>query len=159
MIRLTSTMRLLGIWVFINFIFLHNLEARNQQDVLAKTQKTLTKSLEAQNVRTRVAAENMANSASPGYIPKQVQLNSRYNRKTQTTDVNVKSIVQNPDRVRKVYDPNHPQADETGMVTMPDTDPLLNYMDLQKARIDTKHIQKSYQLTTEMRHQTLKMMN
>ena len=133
--------------------------ATNSRDALARTQETLSKSLAAQDVRTRVAAENMANAESPGYIPKEVHLGSRVDRKSKATDVHVKNISQNREKVKKVFNPSHPQADENGMVTMPDTDPLINYMDLQKARIDAKHIQKSYQLTTEMRHSTLKMMN
>ncbi len=140
---------------FTNSVF----AAPNKRDVLARTQQTLSRSLAAQDVRTRVAAENMANAESPGYIPKEVHLGSKHDRKTNATDVHVKNIAQNRDKVKKVYNPNHPKADETGNVTMPDTDPLINYMDLQKARIDAKHIQKSYQLTTEMRHSTLKMMN
>lgn len=129
----------------------------NNKDSLARTQKTLTTALKAQNTKTRVASENMANSGSADYVPKTVYVGSKHNRKTNSTDVKVKNIQRDPNKVKKVFDPNHPKADADGMVTMPNTDPLMNYMDLQKAKLDTQHIQKSYQLTTEMRHQTIKM--
>lgn len=131
----------------------------NRHDTLVRTQKTLSRSLAAQKVRTRVAAENMANSSSPNYIPKEVRLQAKQDHKNNTTDVKVHSIYRNKKKTKQVYDPQHPQADETGMLTMPDNDPLLNYMDLQQAKIVTELMQKSYQLTTEMRHHTLKMMN
>ena len=131
----------------------------NSKDPLARTQKMLSKSLAAQNIRSRVAAENMANGDSAGYIPKEVRLKSKYDKKSKTTNVHVQNIVKNQDKTKLVHDPSHPKADENGMVLMPSTDPLMNYMDLQKAKMDTEHIQKGYQLTTEMRHHTIKMMN
>lgn len=129
----------------------------NKKDSLARSQKTLMTALKAQNTKTRVAAENMANSNSADYVPKTVYVGSKHNRKDDTTYVNVKNIQRDQKKVKKVFDPNHPKSDANGMVSMPDTDPLMNYMDLQKAKLDTQHIQKSYQLTTEMRHQTIKM--
>ena len=70
---------------------------------MARSQKTLMTALKAQNTKTRVAAENMANSSSADYVPKTVYIGSRHNRKSNTTDVNVKNIKRDQKKVKKVF--------------------------------------------------------
>ncbi len=146
------------------FLFLGNntvfarMESRNR-DALSGSQRTLTDAIKTNNVRMRVAAENMANSQSAGYVPKKVYVQAKRNRKTNGTTVQVKKISRDKSLISKKLDPTHPKADANGMVEMPNISPLMTMMDMQRAKLESEHAMKSYQMTTDMRHATLKMMN
>ena len=130
----------------------------NSQDALKNSQTIITKALNANNIRMRVAAENMANSSSAGYVPKVVEMRV-IQKSNQPSNVEVKQVRRDPTQVIKVYDPHHPQADGEGMVLMPKVDPLMMMMDVNKARLDNERMMKTYQMTSDMRHRTIKMMN
>ena len=132
--------------------------AVNKKDVLARSQRILTAAMKANNIRMRVAAENMANNKTADYVPKSVEVRSKHDRKTNATTVQVRNITRDKTKMVKTYDPTHPKADAEGMVNMPKIDPLLTMMDMQRARLDNERAMKSYQMTTEMRHRTIKMM-
>lgn len=132
---------------------------KKKNDVLAQSHKTLTSALQANKVRMRVAAENMANSQSPEYVPKNVEVRASTDRKNKATVVKVERITRNPEKMKMVYDPTHPKANAEGLVNMPNVDPLITLMDMQRAKLENEHVMKSYQMTTDMRHSTLKMMN
>jgi flagellar basal-body rod protein FlgC len=128
------------------------------QDALKNSQTIIRKALNANNIRMRVAAENMANSSSAGYVPKVVEMRVMQ-KSNQPSNVEVKQIRRDPNKVHKVYDPHHPQADADGMVLMPKVDPLMMMMDVNKARLDNERMMKTYQMASDMRHRIIKMMN
>ena len=134
-------------------------QSAKKNDALARSQRVLTSAMKANNIRMRVAAENMANNKTADYVPKSVEVRSQHNRKTNTTDVKVRKISRDKKKMIKTYDPTHPKADRQGMVNMPKIDPLLTMMDMQRAKLDNERAMKSYQMTTDMRHRTIKMMN
>ena len=101
----------------------------------------------------------MANANSANYITKGVVIKSKRNSKAGTDHVVATKVVRNVNRVKWVYNPNHPMADEKGMVQMPDIDPLTALMDLQQTRLDNDRLMKASQLTTDQRHRILSMIN
>ena len=128
-------------------------------DNLKSAQKTIADSLTVNQIRMRVASENMANHKTPNYKPKTVKVRTTNNRKNDTTSIKVKSIERENNKVKYVYDPGHPAADERGMIEMPKLDPLMIMMDMHQSRLDNERAIKTYKMTTDMRHKTLKMLN
>ena len=120
---------------------------------LAQVQRQATAAMRANSLRMRISAENMANAKSPDYTPKAVVVGKGKN------GVVVKDVIQQKNKTRQVFDPNHPQADTQGMVTLPDIDPLITLMDLQQTRLDNERVMKVYQMATDQRHRILSMMN
>ncbi len=128
-------------------------------DTLARAQRTLTDAMKANNIRLRVASENMAGSKTADYVPKNVQMKTTRDPRTKSTSVAVKKITQDKSKMIKKYDPSHPKADAQGNVNMPKLDPLMTMMDMHQAKLDNERAMKSYQMTTDMRQRTLQMMN
>lgn len=129
------------------------------QDTLGRAQRTLTDAMKANNIRLRVASENMANNKTADYVPKKIEMRAKKDPKTKSTSVAVKSITQDKTQMMKVYDPTHPRADAQGHVNMPKLDPLMTMMDMHQAKLENERAMKSYQMTTDMRQRTLQMMN
>lgn len=132
---------------------------RVSSDPLKTTQKVATKGLEANQIRTRVTTENMANADTPNYVPKDVYLRAKPETMNGPAYVKVHKIERNPNKVERTYDPSNPMADAQGMVSKPKIDPLLMMMDIQTTRISSERLMKSYQAATDMRHRMSKMMN
>lgn len=128
-------------------------------DTLGRAQRTLTDAMKANNIRLRVASENMANNKTADYVPKKIEMKAKKDSKTKSTSVAVKSITQDKNQMMKVYDPTHPKADAQGHVNMPKLDPLMTMMDMHQAKLENERAMKSYQMTTDMRQRTLQMMN
>ena len=134
-------------------------KSTSNKDTLARAQRTLTDAMKANNIRLRVASENMANNKTADYIPKQIEMKAKKDPKTKSTSVAVKSITQDKNKIIQVYDPSHPRANAQGHVNMPKLDPLMTMMDMHQAKLDNERAMKSYQMTTDMRQRTLQMMN
>jgi flagellar basal-body rod protein FlgC len=122
---------------------------------LAQVQKMARHSMEANKVRLRVGSENMANAETPGYAPKEVTFKSTYDRKEKIPVVAVKKIQKNNRKQKQVYQPHHPQADEQGYVTMPDTSPLLELMNIQESKLAYERGLKVYETATELRRSSI----
>lgn len=129
------------------------------EDPLKSAQQIASHSLEANGIRMRVAAENMANSRSANYEPKSVIVVPQVDRKTKVSSVKVQKITQDPKKQKRIYEPTHPQADEDGYVNMPDEDPLISMMNMQQARFDSERAMKAYEAATDQRQRIIKMMN
>lgn len=122
-------------------------------DTLARAQRILTDAMKANNIRQRVASENMANNQTPDYIPKDVEM------QTKGDTVSIKKITRDRRKMTKKYDPTHPKADAQGNINMPKLDPLIVMMDMHHIKLENERAMKSYQMTTDMRQRTLQMMN
>jgi flagellar basal-body rod protein FlgC len=119
---------------------------------LSQVQKIAQHSMKANKVRLRVGSENMANAESAGYVPKEVILKHSYDLKSKVSMVKVKKIEKNAKRQKSVYQPGHPQADEKGYITMPDTNPLTELMNVQEAKHSYERGLKVYETATDLRH-------
>lgn len=112
--------------------------------------------LTAQRLRMDVASSNIANtqttratlnedgeyepyrrkmvSLQPGFKPFKTYLHkARYGTSPTTNGVRVNSIVNDQTPFKLVYEPNHPDADEDGMVRYPNVDPLKENVDMMSA--------------------------
>lgn len=86
----------------------------------------------AGEIQARVQAENIANAKTAGYIPNSVSFTQVFNKEHGVKVVNANAPSKLPDKIKQVYDPSHPMADEDGMVTYPDVDPLVTMIEMQE---------------------------
>ncbi|MDO6355401.1 flagellar basal body rod protein FlgC [Caloramator sp. CAR-1] len=100
--------------------------------------------MSAERLRMEVISDNIANaettrtSTGGPYIRKVVSFEEnlkraidRNNRFTEKLNgVKVSAISKDPSPLRRVYDPNHPDADKDGYVTMPNVNILNEMIDL-----------------------------
>ena len=86
--------------------------------------------MSAQAQRLNVVASNMANAESAGtsdadvYRAKQVIFQATPMGSSGGTGVEVTQVVQDQRAGKRVYDPQHPLADQDGYVTMPNVNPV-----------------------------------
>jgi flagellar basal-body rod protein FlgC len=108
---------------------------------LQNAMQASTSGLNAQSQRLRVIAENIANADSVStikggdpYRRKVVVFSDVMNRQSGVDEVKVKSIRPDDAEFKKVYDPNHPSADEKGYVKMPNVNRFIEMMDMKEAQ-------------------------
>lgn len=101
--------------------------------------------MNAQSVRLRTIAENVANSestaTSPGgdpYRRKVVTFKNVFDKAMGVDEVKVDKVTTDNSQLEKRYDPQNPGADKDGYVLMPNVNPLIEMMDMRQA-------QRSYQ--------------
>ncbi len=114
--------------------------------------------MKAQSERVRVISENMANANTAAPTPDEdpytrqfVVFKNILDREAGHRKVQVDSIRQDTQRpfITK-YMPDHPGADESGYVRMPNVNPLIEAMDMQEA-------QRSYEANLGMIEQSRNM--
>ena len=84
--------------------------------------------MDAQSMRLRVIAENLANQDTTGSTPGA----DPYRRKTITFGT-VKQIGEDRSAFNTRYDPSHPAADATGYVKTPNVNSFVEIMDMKEA--------------------------
>lgn len=104
-------------------------------------QKISASGMEAQSVRLRTIAENIANanstSQTPGGEPfrrKLVTFKSEFDKALGVNEVKVGSVTTDNSQFDKRYDPQNPGADKDGYVLMPNVNPLIEMMDMRQAQ-------------------------
>ena len=109
-------------------------------DPISATMKIAASGLQAQSLRVRMTAENIANAnsmaAAPGgdpYQRKTIVFESRFDRTLGADLVRIKRIGVDPSEFGKVRDPSHPAADADGYVLTPNVNPLLEMADMREA--------------------------
>jgi flagellar basal-body rod protein FlgC len=97
--------------------------------------------LSAQSARLRVISENLANAESTGstagaepYRRKIVTFHSVLDRATGISSVKTGPVQTASGDFERHYDPNHPAADASGYVMMPNVNPLIEMMDMREAQ-------------------------
>ncbi|MBX6376045.1 MAG: flagellar basal body rod protein FlgC [Acetobacteraceae bacterium] len=97
--------------------------------------------MQAQSMRLRVVAENLANRDSTGQTPgadpyrrKTVTFANRLDRALGVQTVRVARVGTQPGAFPERYDPAHPAADERGYVKRPNVDSLVEMMDMREAQ-------------------------
>lgn len=105
---------------------------------LVNTMKTAASGMQAQGFRLRVVGENIANTDTPGYHRKTVSFESEMERATGASRVRHGPVRLDRTDPRQTYDPGHPLADEKGIVTLSNVNPLIEIADAREA-------QRSYQ--------------
>jgi flagellar basal-body rod protein FlgC len=96
--------------------------------------------LEAQSLRMRIVAENIANARSTGRTPgadpytrKTVSFESEFDRTLGAANVQVRSVGLDHSPFTIEYDPGNPAADKDGNVKMPNVNMVLEMADMREA--------------------------
>lgn len=114
--------------------------------------------MKAQGTRIRVISENIANASTAAptpnedpYARKIITFKSVLDRENDLEKVEVSKISDDRKRPFQLkYMPDHPGADESGYVKMPNVDPLIETMDMREA-------QRSYEANLGMIDQSRSM--
>lgn len=119
-------------------------------DDLSAISKTAASAMRAQSHRMRVTAENLANAQSTGdgpgadpYRRKVVTFETMIDAQTGARLVEIGTVSEDPSQFRLKYDPSHPAADASGMVKMPNVDPMIEVANSREA-------QRSYEASLNM---------
>ena len=126
-------------------------------DALSNVLKITSSSMKADQMRLQVTAENSANMNSYNYAPKSVEFGS-VKTKEGLSLVEVKKIRKNENRVQMSYDPDHPEANEEGMVTLPDINPITTLMDLQEVKQSHDRGLRLSEIATDLYQKIIKVM-
>jgi flagellar basal-body rod protein FlgC len=117
--------------------------------------------LEAQSMRLRVVAENIANARSTGAAPgadpyarKTVTFDSEFDRTLGAATVKVHAVGTDQSPFQVEYDPGNPAADKDGNVKMPNVNVILEMADMREAsrsyEADLQMIKQSRSMTSQM---------
>jgi flagellar basal-body rod protein FlgC len=109
-------------------------------DPIDASLKISASGLEAQSIRLRVVAENLANSQSTSAVPggnpytrKLVTFDSEVDRASGADLVHVKNITYDRTPFTAEYDPGNPGADSKGFVKMPNVNLIIEMADMREA--------------------------
>jgi flagellar basal-body rod protein FlgC len=96
--------------------------------------------MEAQSTRLRIVSENIANARTTGdtagadpYRRKIITFGDEMDRSAGVNLVDVKKIGTDQGNFIEEYDPDHPAADEQGMVKYPNVNVMIEMADLREA--------------------------
>lgn len=108
---------------------------------LMRSIKISAAGMHVQSQRLKVIAENLANADSlspePGgdpYRRKVITFQNVLDRKLGTELVKIKDIGTDRSDFKRLFDKNHPAADEDGYVRLPNVNPLVELMDMREAQ-------------------------
>ena len=126
---------------------------------LTKTLTISASAMDAQTVRLRVIAENLANQdttgSSPGADPyrrKTVTFENRLDTAAGTETVWIKGIGKDNGQLPLRYDPSNPAANAQGYVKLPNVNSFTEMMDMREA-------QRSYNANVAVMQATRTMLN
>lgn len=96
--------------------------------------------MEAQATRLRIVSENIANARSTGDTPgadpyrrKTITFGAELDKASGVDLVEVKKLGVDNSKFIQEYDPDHPAADEKGMVKTPNVNMLIEMADMREA--------------------------
>jgi flagellar basal-body rod protein FlgC len=109
-------------------------------DPLSAALKVAASGLEAQSMRMRVVSENLANAQSTGATPgsdpyqrKTIAFSAELDRLTGASMMEVDRIGRDNAPFRVEYEPDHPAADASGYVKMPNVNMMVELADMREA--------------------------
>lgn len=89
--------------------------------------------LRAQSYRLQVVSENLANADTNGYRRKLVTFGEEFSRASGAGEVRIARVSLDGSEGKRLYDPNHPLADEDGYVTLSNVNTLVEFADARQA--------------------------
>ncbi len=126
---------------------------------LTKSLTTSASGMDAQTIRLRVIAENLANQDSTGSSPgadpyrrKTVTFENRLDAATGAETVTIKQIGKDTGDLPLRYDPSNPAANAQGYVKLPNVNSFTEMMDMREA-------QRSYNANLAVMQATRSMLN
>lgn len=121
--------------------------------------------MDAQTMRLRVIAENLANQNSTGSTPgadayrrKTITFENRLDASTGTPTVQVKQIGQDTTAEPQRYDPSNPAANADGYVKTPNVNSFIELMDMRDAESSYSANLSVLQATRSMLDRTIAML-
>ncbi|MFN6998642.1 flagellar basal body rod protein FlgC [Elioraea tepidiphila] len=97
--------------------------------------------MDAQAMRLRIVAENLANRDTTASTPdgepyrrKTITFESRFNRALGVEQVHVKRVGRDESAFGTRFEPGHPAADENGYVKVPNVNSFIEMMDMREAQ-------------------------
>ncbi|MDE4172955.1 flagellar basal body rod protein FlgC [Phaeobacter sp. PT47_59] len=106
--------------------------------------------MKAQATRLRHVSENISNADTPGYRRKTVPFQAMRDLNTDVEAVKVGRVTLDRSDLKKVYDPSHPLADDSGHYQGSNVDLMIEIADAREA-------QRSYEANLKMFDQTRQM--
>ena len=117
---------------------------------LKNAMKVAAAGMGAQSFRLRIVGENIANTDTPGFQRKTVSFANEFDRLAGVTRVKPDQVSLDRSDPREVYEPGHPMANERGLVTLSNVNPLIELADAREA-------QRSYQANLSIFDQARRM--
>ncbi|THH35316.1 flagellar basal body rod protein FlgC [Aliishimia ponticola] len=106
--------------------------------------------LKAQATRLRHLSENISNAETPGYRRKTVSFQAEVEQQTGVSKVKASRPELDSGELKRIYDPQHPMADETGHYDGSNVNLLIELADAREA-------QRSYEANLKIFEQTRAM--
>ncbi|WP_085783792.1 flagellar basal body rod protein FlgC [Candidatus Nucleicultrix amoebiphila] len=128
-------------------------------DNISPVKKMAIKALKANNERMKVISQNMANSQSANYVPKEITFKSKLDKQSNVQVVEVQKVTSNSQKMHLVYNPSHPNADGNGYVKMPDINPLMEMMNLQETKQDATRAMKITEVDKDLEYKTIRLIS
>lgn len=101
---------------------------------LVKAMTSTASGMRVQSARLRLIGENIANADTPGFQRKRVAFESELDRSTGAQTVRTGRIDLSDAPARQEYEPGHPMADERGILTLSNVEPLIEIADAREAQ-------------------------
>lgn len=117
---------------------------------LMKAMKSAASGMSSQGFRMRLVGENIANVDTPGFQRKTVNFVNEVNRLSGAAEVRPDRVRLDRSDARLSYEPGHPLANERGMVSLSNVNPLIEIADAREA-------QRSYQANLSIFDQARRM--
>lgn len=117
---------------------------------LVRAMKAAGDGMGAQSFRLRLVGENIANADTPGFKRKVVSFVNEFDRASGSVRVRPDKVNLDQSDPRQSFEPGHPLADNRGMVTFSNVNPLIELADAREA-------QRSYQANLSIFDQARRM--
>jgi flagellar basal-body rod protein FlgC len=135
---------------------------RSSHDELHKSLKTSASGMNTHKFMLRLTAENISHAdtlaSTPGadaYRAKLPVIGHRIDPKTGAMIVNVKKVVDDPEKQSVEYNPDHPGADQQGMVKKTNVNELVEKLHLAKYHKGANANLQAYQVALKMRRREI----
>ena len=134
-------------------------------DPLQSTLSVLASGMRSQSERLKVISQNLANKDSkplnPGEEPyrrKLIHFKNYFDQATGSQLVKVNHISEDAKPFNRLFEPNHPAADEKGYVLTSNVTGLIEVTDMQQANRSYQAQLNSFRLTRQLQQQTIGML-
>ena len=101
---------------------------------LTRAMSTAASGMGAQSMRLRLVGENVANADTPGYHRKTVDFRQRLDEHSGAMRVEPGRVRLSGAPLSQDYDPAHPMADASGLVTLSNVNTLVEIADAREAQ-------------------------
>ncbi len=132
---------------------------------LTKSMTISAAGMEAQTLRLRVIAENLANQSTTGSAPgadpyrrKTIAFENQLDRATGLETVKVKEIGTDKGELPQRYEPANPAADAQGYVKLPNVDSFIEMMDMREAERSYNANLAAMQASRSMLNRTIELL-